>query len=103
MTLMTNFEVGDIPHSEYPRPQFVRDSFLCLNGKWDFAVAKKDCNSVEFNRKILVPFSPECLNSGINEQLLKDSNDRLYYKRKITVDEKWLTGVTVLHFGAVYY
>ena len=103
MTLMTNFEVGDIPHSEYPRPQFVRDSFLCLNGKWDFAVAKKDCNSVEFNRKILVPFSPECLNSGINEQLLKDSNDRLYYKRKITVDEKWLTGVTVLHFGAVDY
>ena len=75
MTLMTNFKVGNIPHSEYPRPQFVRDSFLCLNGKWDFAVAKKDCKSVEFNRKILVPFSPECLNSGINEQLLKDSND----------------------------
>ena len=27
----------DMPRSEYPRPQFRRDSWLCLNGEWDFS------------------------------------------------------------------
>ena len=31
-----------IPHSEYPRPQLVRDSYFCLNGEWDFAVTRGD-------------------------------------------------------------
>ena len=26
------------PWNEYPRPSMVRDSFLCLNGHWDFAL-----------------------------------------------------------------
>ena len=25
-----------LPRSEYPRPQFKRDHFTCLNGEWDF-------------------------------------------------------------------
>ena len=40
MRLKSKYEIGDIPHSEYPRPQFKRDSFLVLNGWWDFAKAK---------------------------------------------------------------
>ena len=27
-----------IPRSEYPRPQFVRSDWLCLNGEWQFEV-----------------------------------------------------------------
>ena len=27
-----------IPRAEYPRPQLVRDSYLCLNGKWMFEI-----------------------------------------------------------------
>ena len=27
-----------IPFSEYPRPQLKRDSYLCLNGYWDFSI-----------------------------------------------------------------
>ena len=40
MMLKTAYEVGEIPHSEYPRPQFERDGFLCLNGLWKFSVRK---------------------------------------------------------------
>ena len=28
------------PWNAYPRPQLRRDSFLCLNGWWDFAVTQ---------------------------------------------------------------
>ena len=27
-----------IPRPEYPRPQFVRDSWVNLNGAWEFAI-----------------------------------------------------------------
>ena len=30
------------PLPEYPRPQLVRDSYLCLNGLWDYAVEDGD-------------------------------------------------------------
>ena len=42
-TLITDFSEKmdkDIPWNEYPRPSMVRDSFLCFNGSWDFAVCK---------------------------------------------------------------
>ena len=42
-SLKTPFEanMGDIPFSEYPRPALKRDSYICLNGKWEFTVCKK--------------------------------------------------------------
>ena len=27
-----------IPRNEYPRPQFRRDDWLCLNGEWEFEI-----------------------------------------------------------------
>ena len=27
-----------VPRSEYPRPQFERESWLCLNGQWEFEI-----------------------------------------------------------------
>ena len=29
---------NDVPFSKYPRPQFKRDSFLNLNGRWDCGI-----------------------------------------------------------------
>ena len=103
MILKTDFFVGDIPHREYPRPQFVRDSFLCLNGEWDFSVASKNSTEIEYDRKIKVPFSPETLNSNINQNLLTEKNDCLYYKKIFSLPDGWISGVTLLHFGAVDY
>ncbi len=31
-----DLQTTGIPRPEYPRPQFVRDGWMNLNGKWDF-------------------------------------------------------------------
>ena len=39
---MTN----QIPRPEYPRPQFVRNEWLCLNGPWQFEADPGDSRDV---------------------------------------------------------
>ena len=63
----------EIPWNIYPRPQLKRDSFFCLNGLWDFEATSLLPES--FKEKILVPFSPESLLSGINRVF--NENDSL--------------------------
>ena len=45
---------------EHPRPQLVRDSYLNLNGRWDYAITSADASSApeRWDGEILVPFSP---------------------------------------------
>ena len=47
------------PLQEYPRPQFVRDSYINLNGEWELEFTKSEDIPEEFSYKITVPFSPE--------------------------------------------
>ena len=89
----------DTPWNEYPRPSMVRDSFLCLNGQWDFCVSHKDPSPGTFTEKILVPFPPESLLSGI-ERNMPDCSF-LHYKRSFTLPEGFNKGRIILHFGAV--
>ncbi len=49
---------------EYPRPQFVRKSFLDLNGEWEFefddnniGMKEKWFEKHDFSRRIVVPLS----------------------------------------------
>ena len=50
---------GKTPWEVYPRPQMRRDSYVNLNGHWDFTVTgEKDLPEV-YDHKILVPFCPE--------------------------------------------
>ena len=65
MKLKSVYEIGNIPLCEYPRPQLKRDEYMILNGYWSFKKAKITEEVSEFDEKILVPFSPEALNSGI--------------------------------------
>ncbi len=86
--------------SEYPRPLLVRDSYMNLNGYWDYAFTDTyHCPQV-FDGKILVPFSPEAALSGVNRQLQPE--EYLWYHRVIDIEETWLKGHRlILHFGAV--
>ena len=45
---------------DYPRPDLVRDSYYNLNGEWDCCInCYADADTHEYDKKILVPFSPE--------------------------------------------
>ena len=89
----------DAPWQEYPRPQLRRSSFLCLNGEWDFAAKKGKQFPREYSRKILVPFCPESLLSGIHAHYGEDTF--LFYQKTVTLPEDFLKDRLLLHFGAV--
>lgn len=94
-------EVGEVPRAEYPRPQLKRDSYQTLNGKWDYAILPAGKPLPEYQGKILVPFSPESLLSGV--QKVVKPTDVLYYRTVFTVEESFLNDITLLHFDAVDY
>ena len=88
---------ANIPWNEYPRPRMVRDSYLSLNGEWDFTYAEKAPES--FNEKIIVPFPPESKLSGIGRA--HTDREKLYYKRSFTIPEGFIKSKLILHLGAV--
>lgn len=98
--LKTKYEVGELPHAEYPVPQAKRKNWLCLNGKWEFEKRNNVGESV-YKSEILVPFSPESLLSGIVENFTLQAGECLVYTREVLITENLLQGVTRLHFGAV--
>ena len=49
----------DKPLQEYPRPQFVRKSYVNLNGYWEYAITQNEYFPIHYDGKILVPFSPD--------------------------------------------
>src|SRR5687768_5573834 len=71
--LMTRWASDVAPetvHAEYPRPQMARDTWLNLNGLWDFAVRpwREDMPS-QWDGKILVPFAIESALSGVMREV----------------------------------
>jgi hypothetical protein len=87
---------------EYPRPQLVRDSYLSLNGWWDYAITPASApRPTLYDGRILVPFSPEAPLSQVGRQLQPDQ--RLTYRRRVEVPEGFVPpdGLLLLHFGAV--
>ena len=95
-----------IPRSEYPRPQFVRDDWLCLNGEWGFETDQGDSGihrgllERELSDKIIVPFCPESKLSGIENH---DYYNAVWYRRKVTIPAEWTGKRVLLHFQAVDY
>ena len=91
--------VGSLPHQEYPRPQFQRESYLNLNGYWDCCFTGTDAFPQKYDQKILVPFSPEAGLSGIGRVLMP--GEYLWYRKKVVFPEGFCKDRVLLHFGAV--
>ncbi len=85
--------------TEYPRPQLKRDNYKVLNGYWDYVITKDKEKPVDFDGKILVPFSPESVLSEVNRTVMPD--DYLWYERTVYFDEIPKGKRCILHFGAV--
>lgn len=70
---------------EYPRPQFVRDDWVNLNGQWDFAFGDEtdaaDALAGRLKRRINVPFTYETELSGIHDTT---QHNTVWYSRNIT-------------------
>ncbi len=89
-----------IPHSEYPRPQMVRERWQCLNGYWNYTINNNEQIIPDtFEGRILVPYSIETEKSGVGGRLLPD--EVLWYSRIFTVPEEWSKQRILLNFEAV--
>ena len=84
------------PWTVYPRPQMKRDSYINLNGQWDFAVSAT--RPKEYTRTIRVPFCPESLLSGVKEHFKEGVS--LWYRRSFALPEGFHRGRVLLHVGA---
>ncbi len=89
----------DLPLNDYPRPQLRRNSFINLNGEWNYAIYDEYKKFAGYQGKITVPFSPECLLSGVERMV--EPTDVLYYQKIFNF--KRTNHRVLLHFGAVDY
>ncbi len=91
----------------YPRPQFIRENWVDLNGKWSFAFDDQNdglkdklyLNDDFYNMTINVPYSYHTKNSGIHKN---EDHPIVWYKRTIELDVKEDKRY-ILYFGAVDY
>ncbi len=91
-----------VPRPEYPRPQFQRERWLCLNGTWDFAFGDEAPGTARraFDRTIMVPFAYQSRLSGIGDRTVQPV---VWYRRSFAVPHEWKGSRLLLHFGAVDY
>ena len=82
----------------HPRPQLRRETWMDLNGKWDFAVQADEKKPEEFGRTILVPYCPESALSGIHNHFPEGSF--LFYRRYVRLPEAAAGHRILLHVGA---
>ena len=86
---------------EYPRPIMERESWMNLNGLWEYTVINKGDALPEgkADGRILVPFAIESSLSGVGQRL--GETKELVYKRSFTVPADWKGKNVMLNFGAV--
>ncbi len=93
----------DIPLPEHPRPDFVRERWVNLNGAWKFRFDPHDTgikdawqtHAAAFDRTINVPFPWGAPLSGV-----ADEGDIGWYARSIRIPEAWRGARIFLVIGA---
>ncbi|GAB4022064.1 glycoside hydrolase family 2 protein [Spirosoma koreense] len=103
--IMSRWEKQITPENawrEYPRPQLVRKAWQNLNGLWDYAITPKTApQPTRYDGQILVPFALESTLSKVTKSLTADQ--RLWYRRTVSLPSDWSGQRVLLHFGAVDY
>ena len=96
-----------LPRPEHPRPQLFRESWLNLNGVWEFEVdsgrsgrERGRAKAPRLDGRIVVPFCPESSLSGIGNT---DFIPAVWYRRSATIPPEWRGKRILLHVGAVDY
>ena len=94
----------NIPRCEHPRPDRKRESWLSLNGEWDFeidnarvGVYKKFYERESLDGKITVPFCPESRLSGVAHT---DFINGVWYTRAVDIPANWKGKRVILHIDA---
>ena len=82
-----------VPRPEYPRPSMRRNSWVNLNGEWEFGSGPSE----RFDGRITVPFAPESELSGIRDW---EPAHVVWYRRRFDAPP---ADRLLLHFGAVDY
>ncbi len=80
----------------YPRPQLVREGWINLNGYWDFGA--NDSGEPVYDRRILTPFPPESLLSGVAD-FDAGKTPCLYYRKRFVLEELPAGKRLLLHLG----
>ena len=99
--------MNNIPRNEHPRPDRYRDSWLCLNGEWDFEIdnakvgtEKKFFERTSLDGKITVPFCPESALSGVKNT---DLMNAVWYRRDLCIPADWAGKRIIFHIDACDY
>ncbi len=83
----------------YPRPQLKRDSFLSLNGEWEFEICDSNNIPNKFSNTINVPFVPQSELADCAAQV--KIGDTLFYRKSFTLPKGFVNNRVILNFGAV--
>ena len=99
--------MNTIPRNEHSRPDRKREDVINLNGEWFFEIDnsmsgkyKKFEERRELDSKIIVPFSPESVLSGVGNT---DFMNAVWYTRPIEIPSEWSGKRVILHVDACDY
>ncbi len=85
------------PWNIYPRPLMQRDSFINLNGPWDFCICE-ETETPLYQETIRVPYCPQSELSGIGKAVPQTAV--CHYRRHFSLPEGFRKEKVLLHFGA---
>ena len=100
---------NDCPRPGYPRPDFVREHWINLNGTWEFeedhgrtGIDRGLVTAAHLKDTITVPFCRESALSGLAHL---DFCDAVWYRRAVRIPAEWAkeSNRILLHVGACDY
>jgi hypothetical protein len=93
-------QAAEIPRAEHPRPDFMREAWINLNGTWEFAETD-DVNADFLNAplpdQITVPFCRESKLSGLGRTGFVKY---VWYRKTLEIPKEWGGKRVLFHVGA---